>query len=427
MTDVTFEFGSVFKPLVPPSRYKGAWGGRGSGKSHFFAELLILKCLQAKTDWVCIREVQKTLAQSAKKLLENKIQALGVGHLFEVLTDRIKTPHGGVIIFQGMQDHTAESIKSLEGFDGAWVEEAQTLSATSLTLLRPTIRKAGSELWFSWNPRSKKDPVDVMLRGAEKPTGAVVVKANWSDNKRFPAELEQERRDCLRSEPDKYEHIWEGGYVTLVDGAYYAKQIMEARKENRICRLNRDKMFRVRMYVDIGGTGRRADAGAWVPSQFIGREIRVLNYCEGQGQELAYYVNWMHSQGYTPDNTDIYLPHDGTKGDNVFASSYESALRSAGYSVTVIPNQGAGAAMARVDAARKLFPQIWFDVEKCAGLIDALGWYHEKRDETRDIGLGPEHDWSSHGADAFGAMCIDWRPPMSSMAQEYALPNYGAV
>jgi phage terminase large subunit len=158
----------VFEPLLHPARYKGAYGGRGSGKSHFFGELLVEECQATKGSLgVCIREVQKTLAQSSKRLIETKIQALGVGQGFKILNDRIVTPGDGLIIFQGMQDHTAESIKSLEGFRIAWVEEAQTLSARSLSLLRPTIRAAGSEIWASWNPRRKSDAIDDFLRAKE--------------------------------------------------------------------------------------------------------------------------------------------------------------------------------------------------------------------------------------------------------------------
>src|SRR6476659_915567 len=140
----------VFRPLLEPARYKGAFGGRGSGKSHFFGELMVARCLTPGTRAVCIRETQKSLAQSSKRMIEDKIIALGVGHQFNVLYDRVETPGNGLVIFTGMQDHTAESIKSLEGFHIAWIEEAQTLSARSLALLRPTIRAEGSELWFSW-------------------------------------------------------------------------------------------------------------------------------------------------------------------------------------------------------------------------------------------------------------------------------------
>jgi phage terminase large subunit len=164
----------AFAPLLNPARYKGVFGGRGSAKSHSFAELLIETCVLRKTDAVCVREIQKSLNQSVKKLLESKIESMGVGHMFDIQESKIIAPYGGLIIFQGMQNHTADSIKSLEGYDIAWVEEAQSLSQRSLDLLRPTIRKPGSELWFSWNPNLDSDPVDVLLRGSEPPPGAVV-------------------------------------------------------------------------------------------------------------------------------------------------------------------------------------------------------------------------------------------------------------
>lgn len=202
----------VFKPLLTPSRYKGAYGGRGSGKSHFFAELLIERCIMQKTDAVCIREVQRTLNQSVKKLLESKIEALGVGSMFDVQESVIKCPYGGLIIFQGMQNHTADSIKSLEGYDIAWVEEAQTLSQKSLDLLRPTIRKENSEIWFSWNPDKETDPVEKLLRCEKPPTGTVLVSANYSENPFLPDVLLEEMEYDKRRDPDKYAHIWLGQY-----------------------------------------------------------------------------------------------------------------------------------------------------------------------------------------------------------------------
>lgn len=363
---------------------------------------------------VCIREVQKTLADSSKRLLEAKLSDFGLGEAdgFKVFRDTIETPGDGAIIFQGMQDHTAESIKSLEGFRRAWWEEAQTASLRSLNLLRPTLRVSGSELWFSWNARLKNDPIDVMLRGAEKPTGAIVVEANWRDNPWFTAELEQERLDCLRMQPDQYDHIWEGGYLSVAAGAYFAKHLAEAKNERRIGRVAADPLMTIRLFFDIGGTGAKADAVTIWAAQFIGREIRVLNYHEASGQPLAYHVNWMRSQGYTPDRAQIWLPHDGSTQDKVYDVSYESALRSAGYSVTVVPNQGKGAAAARIEEARRLFPSIWFNEDTTEAGRAALGWYHEKRDEERGIGLGPEHDWASHGADSFGLMCVVYEEPV---------------
>jgi len=369
---------------------------------------------------VCIREVQKSLAQSSKRLLESKLADFGLGEAdgFKVFQDKIETPGDGLIAFQGMQDHTAESIKSLEGFRRAWCEEAQSLSIKSLTLLRPTIREAGSELRFSWNPKRKVNPVDALLRGPKPPTGAVVLKANWSDNPWFPAELEQERRDDLRDRPDSYEHIWEGGYETVTEGAYYAASLALARREGRIGRVAADPLMTIRLIADIGGTGAKADNFVFWAVQFVGREIRILNHYEVQGQPIAAHLTWMREQGYTPGRAQIWLPHDGDSNDKVYDVSYASAFRAAGYEVTVVPNQGKGAAAARVEAGRRMWPSIWVNEATCSGGLDALGAYHEKRDPDRGIGLGPEHDWASHSADAFGLICVTYEMPRTGKSED---------
>jgi len=410
---LTIDTAAVFEPLLAPARYKGAWGGRGSGKSHFFAGKLIEDSLAEPGESgeglrsVCIREVQKDLAQSSKALIEAKLRDFGLGEAqgFKVYRDVIQTPHDGLVIFKGMQDFTAESIKSLENFKRAWLEEAHTVSAHSLSLLRPTIRAAGSEIWASWNARRKTDPVDLLFRGEEIPTGAVVVKANWRDNPWFTAELEQERLDTLRMQPDQYDHIWEGGYVIVAEGAYFARQLAECAGQGRIASLSADPLMTLRAWWDIGGTGAKADAcSIWI-GQFVGEQVRILDYYEAVGQPLAAHVAWLRERGY--EKALCVLPHDGATNDKVHAVSYESALRQAGFDVRVIKNQGAGAASQRIEALRRLFPAIHFNAATTEGGRAALGWYHEKRDEARGIGLGPEHDWSSHAADAFGLMAVD--------------------
>jgi phage terminase large subunit len=411
---------AVFEPLLAPARYKGAWGGRGSGKSHFFAEKLIDDSLYERGLLsVCLREVQKSLKDSSKRLLESKLADLRLGEAdgFKVFKDLIETPGDGVITFQGLQDHTAESIKSLEGFKRAWMEEAQTISATSLMLLRPTIRAPQSEIWASWNARRKTDPVDVMLRGSEQPTGAVVVEANWRDNPWFTDELEQERQDCLRMQPDQYEHIWEGGYITVAEGAYFAKSLAEAKRDGRITdEVARDPLMTIRAFFDIGGTGSKADACAIWIAQFVGSSIRILDYYEAVGQELSEHVHWLRANGY--ESAKITLPHDGAQNDKVVRVSYASALREAGFSVDVFPNQ-IGAKMIRIDAARRLFPSMRFHKTRCEAGLEALGWYHEKKDDVRNVGLGPEHDWASHGADAFGLMALSHEEPKKSAKITY--------
>lgn len=424
----------AFAPLLEPARYKGAHGGRGSGKSHFFAEMLLEDCLYEPgasggegMRAVCIREVQKDLSQSSKALLESKLSSLALGEAdgFKVFKDVITTPGDGLIIFKGMNDYTADSVKSLEGFKRAWWEEAQTATKHSLKLLRPTLRAPGSQLWFGWNPRFAADPIEQLLRGPELPTDCIVVQANWRDNPWFTPELEQERQDCLRLDPDNYDHIWEGGYETVNEGAYYAKQLAEAKAQGRIGVVAPDPLMTLRAFVDIGGTGQNADSFAMWIVQFVGMQVRVVDYYEAQGQPMATHVQWLRDRGYTPDRLQIWLPHDGDKADTVFSVTPKSALESLGYSVTLVPNQGKGAAMKRVEAARRLFPSVWFDKEKCAGGLAALGWYHEKRDEKRNIGLGPKHDWASHGADAYGLMCCVWEPPRQQAP--LPLPNVGIV
>jgi phage terminase large subunit len=394
----------VFVPLLNPARYKGAYGGRGSGKSHFFAELMVDDHYRTPgLRSVCIREHQKSLKDSAKRLIEDKIQSLGLGPHFEVQTDQIKSRGGGVILFQGMQDHTAESIKSLEGFNRAWIEEAQTLSARSLSMLRPTIRAEGSEIWASWNPRRKVDAIDEFLRG-EPPEGAIAVEANWRDNPWFPSVLEDERKLDLERYPERYDHIWEGGYAKAFEGAYFASLLTKARLEKRITRCPVDPMMPIRAFWDLGGAGAKADAMSIWLVQWIDREICVVDYIEGVGQVLSYYVNELKRRGYS--RAICYLPHDGVATNNITGKRYADHLSDAEFEVFTVPNQGAGAAMMRVEAVRRILPRCVFDEAKTESGRDALGFYHERKDEARNVGLGPEHDWSSHAADSFGLMAI---------------------
>ncbi len=191
-------------------------GGRGSGKSWLFAEMLLEEHIaDPNTCSVCIREVQKSLSLSVKKLIEAKISDMGISHLFDIQGPLIKSTIGkGIITFQGMQNHTAESIKSLEGYDRAWVEEAQSLSQRSMDLLRPTIRKPNSELWFTWNPNESTDPVDALLRGENPPPNSVVIQANYMDNPWFPEVLKDEMEYDRSRDVEKYNHVWLGGYAT---------------------------------------------------------------------------------------------------------------------------------------------------------------------------------------------------------------------
>lgn len=423
MSTLKIKTAKVFEPLLHPARYKGAWGGRGSGKSHFFAEAMVESHYHERgEESVCIREVQKSIAKSSKALIEHKIRTLGLGESdgFNIFNDVIETPGDGAIIFQGMQDHTADSIKSLFGMRRAWVEEAQTLSATSLQMLKPTIREDNSELWFSWNARRKTDPVDAMLRGDDIPTGAVVVRANYCDNPWFPGVLEKERLDDMRLNPDQYPHIWDGEYLSVMVGAYYARQLTTAKSQGRLTRVPIDPLMTIYAFWDIGGTGAKADAVAIWIVQFIGMDIRVIDYHEAVGQDLSFHLNWLRANGY--ESALCVLPHDGEQHSRTESITYEGSVKKAGFVTRIIKNQGTGAAMQRIESARRLFPAMYFDAERCAPGIEAIGWYHEKRDESRNIGLGPDHDWSSHGADAFGGMCVCYEQIQKEKLKRPSIP-----
>ena len=197
-----------------------------------------------------------------------------------------------------------------------------------------------------------------------------------------------------------------------------------ARNEGRIGRVAADPLLTIRLFVDIGGTGAKADAFTIWAAQFVGQEIRWLKYYEAVGQPLEAHLAWCRTQGYTPDKAQFWLPHDGSTNDRVHDVSYESALKSAGYQVTVVPNQGKGAAAKRIEEGRRLFPSMWFDEAGCKGGLEALGWYHERKDETRNIGLGPEHDWACHGADAFGLGCVVHEPPQKPFEYTADKPRY---
>jgi len=416
---IRIETAPVFEPLLEPCRDKAAYGGRGSGKSHFFAEMLVEDAVRFPGDAgeglraICGREIQKSLKDSAKYLIESKLAAHGLGESdgFKVYNTEIETPGDGLIVFQGLQDHTTDSIKSFEGFHRFWGEESHSISAKSVSLIRPTIRwenvRLGliSELWWSWNPFRKADAVDAMFRGPNRRTNAIVVRANWSDNPWFPAVMELERQDCLRLTPEQYDHIWEGGYATVLAGAYYAGNIAEARRQNRIGIVPRDPNMPVKAFFDIG---MRDATVIWV-GQFVGLQIRLIDYYEVVHQPLSTHLDWLRLNGYGA--ATCYLPHDGAKEDAITAIRYEDHIRAAGFEVVTIRNQGKGAALKRVDTMRRLWPSVWIDEKKCSAGLEALGWYHEKIDEERGVGLGPEHDWASHAADAFGVIGPVYDPP----------------
>jgi phage terminase large subunit len=277
VAELRIETAKVFRPLLAPARYKGAHGGRGSGKSHFFGELWLDESIGEKLDFVCVRETLKSLEFSVKKLLESKIEKFNAGSYFDVQDRRIMSRLGGVTIFEGMQNHTADSIKSLEGFDRAWFTEAQRAADKSLTLLRPTIRKPGSQLWFDWNPDQPTDPVDVLLRGESPPPGTIVVEANYTDNPWFPPELQAEMEYDRGRDVDKYKHVWLGGYQSNSEARVF--------KNWRIAEFDIDPAWILRQGADWGFS---VDPSVLVQCAIVGRTLYVINEAYQVGCEIDF-------------------------------------------------------------------------------------------------------------------------------------------
>lgn len=401
--------------LVPvfsgEARYRACWGGRGSGKTRSFALMTAVRGYMfgaAGRDGqiLCAREHLNSLEESSLEEVKAAIRSEPwLEAYYDVGEKYIRSRDGRIrYVFAGLR-HNVDSLKSKAKLLLAWIDEAEAVPESSWRKLIPTVREPGSEIWVSWNPEAKNSATNLRFR-LDPPSSYKGCALNYMDNPWFPAELEQERLDDNLKRPHIYAHIWEGAYADAAEGAYFADDLIKADKEGRIGKVAADPLMRIRMFIDIGGTGKSADAFAVWVVQFIGKEIRVLDYYEVQGQPIAAHLEWMHSHGYGPSKADIWLPHDGSTNDRVYDVSFESAFRQAGYAVTVIPNQGKGAAKARIEALRRVFPSVWFNEDTTEPGRDALAWYHEKRDDKRNIGLGPEHDWSSHGADAAGLMAI---------------------
>ena len=390
MPELRIKTPEVFEPLLYPARYKGAWGGRGSGKSHFFAELLIERCILGKTDAVCVREVQRSLAQSVKKLLESKIEALGVGQFFEIKRDEIVTPHGGRIIFNGLQNHTADSIKSLEGYDIAWVEEAQSLSQRSLDLLRPTIRKPGSELWFSWNPSQASDPIDQLLRGEKPPPDAVVVKANYRDNPWLPDVLKAELEYDQQRDPDKFAHVWLGGY----------QQHSEARvfRNWRVDEFEIDAGWILRQGADWGFS---VDPSVLVQCAIVGRTLYVTHEAYRVGCEIDFLPDLFRT---VPDAERWSTVADSARPETI------SYMQRHGFPKMVAAVKGARSLEEGIEFLKS------FDIvvhPRCQHTIDELTLYRYSTDPLTGQLLPKLQDKDNHVIDALRYACEGARRAMA--------------
>lgn len=395
---------------------RAAYGGRGSGKTRSFAKMSAVRALLWANAGVsgsilCGRQYMNSLDESSLEEVKTAINEEPFLRDSFIITERtIKTnseKFDGLVEykFSGL-DRNVSSLKSKSRILLAWCDEAEPISEHAWEVLIPTLRVEGeSELWVTWNPERKGSATNKRFRDSKDPL-TKCVELNYKDNPWFPDILDRARLKDKLERPESYEHIWNGDFITTMTGAYYAASLTQAKEEGRIGFVAADPLLTHKIYCDIGGTGANSDSYTMVIAQFVGAEIRILDCYEAQGQPLATHLSWLRSKNYGPDRAQVWLPHDGATHDKVYDVSYQSAMKDAGYTVTVVPNQGKGAAMARIEETRRLFGSIRFNSATTESLRDALGFYHERRHEQRDVGLGPDHDWSSHFADAFGLMSI---------------------
>jgi phage terminase large subunit len=393
-------------PLLAPSRYKGIHGGRGSGKSHERAEAMIeAHVMDPHRSSVCIRQFQKTLRESSKRLLENKIADLGVADYFEIQESVILSRHGsGRIIFTGMQNHTAESIKSLEGYDCAWVDEAQTLSQKSLDLLRPTIRKPGSELWFTWNPRTAEDPIDRLLRGPSRPPDAVVVEVNYDRNPHFPDVLRKEMEYDRKRDPEKYIHVWRGGY--------------EAHSEARVFHDWRIEDFEtprdavLRFGADFGFS---PDPTVLVRCFVVGRTL----YVDHEAWSIECEVE---------DTPELFLQVPESERHPIIGDSSAKAtishLRKHGFPRIMGAVKGPGS----VEEGVKFLKGYTIVVHsRCPHVADELRLYKRKVDPLTGKVLGELEDKNNHTIDALRYACEAVRRTKTTPSHEASAPPPAAM
>jgi len=411
------------KPLLANKRYKGAHGGRGGAKSHFFAEQVILRAYMSPTRIVCIREVQNSIKDSVKQLLIDKINKFGLMPSFEVLDTEIRGPNGSLIVFKGMQSYNASNIKSLEGYDIAWVEEAQTLSGHSLDLLRPTLRKEGSELWFSWNPRFKTDPVDMFFR-KNPPEDAVCVQINWSDNPWFPDVLRKEMLHDFAVDEDKAEHIWNGAYGSS-QGAILAKWVNQAEREGRI---HDDVEFDpdgapIEVSSDLGFR----DTATWWYWQRKPGGFSLLAYDGDTGLDADDWIPRIQDKVLELGCKavgKIWLPHDARA--RTFQSkhtSMERFIKAFGADhIAVVPQSKK---LDQISAARAIVPRCEFNKTRCeAGLDGLIAWEFEYNEDTGVFSREPLHNWASHPSDgyAYGAQIMqETLPPKAETPPKWAM------
>jgi len=400
MAETEAWFPEKLKFLFEPHRYKVVRGGRGSGKSWGFARALLIRCSQTPTRVLCTREVQKSIQQSVYQLLKDQVDALNLSHFFEVLGHEIRGANGSSIYFSGLSNQTTDGLKSFEGVDICWCEEAHSITAESWKKLIPTIRKDDSEIWVTFNPELDSDETYRRFV-TEQPPDCVSIVMNHSDNKKFPEVLEKERLHAQATmKPEEYAHIWEGQCKPAVEGAIYFDQMAMA--DSRIGNCPHDPLLKTHAAWDLGFN----DSMAIILTQKVSSEIRIIHYIEGTQRTLADYsaeLKALRLDGQPMNWGHHYLPHDGFAKKHQTGKMDSEVLGGFGWSVMRTPMMDVESGIKR---AREVFSRVYFNKERTPRLVECLKRYRRQVSLTTNEPGAPLHDQYSHAADAFRYMAI---------------------
>lgn len=396
------EFPLKLQPLFKPSRYKVLYGGRGGAKSWGIARALLILAARNPLRILCAREFQTSIKDSVHKLLCDQIVSLELTQFFEITQTSIRGANGSEFAFVGLKNNVA-NVKSYEGIDICWVEEAQTVSRNSWNILIPTIRKESSEIWVSFNPELETDETYQRFV-VSPPPDTISIKINFWDNPWFPETLRNEMEALKARDHESYMQVWEGVCRQTIDGAIFAKEMMKAEAEERITKVPYDASKPVHAICDLGWS----DATAWWLVQFVGMETRLIRYFEGSQRTMTSYLAELQSFGYVYDT--IWLPHDAQNKTLAAAGrSIEDIVRSAGFKTRVLERVPT---VDSINAARTIFPNCYFDRENCADGLNCLRHYRYEVDpDTGNFSKNPLHDRHSHGADAFRYIALMVREP----------------
>ena len=404
------EFPIKLEGLFKKSRYKVLYGGRGGAKSWGIARALLILGAKNPIRILCAREYMTSMRDSVHKLLCDQIESLGLLNFYEITQASIRGKNGTEFSFVGLKNNVA-NVKSYEGIDICWVEEAQTVSRLSWNILIPTIRKEGSEIWVSFNPELETDETYQRFV-ANPPQDCISMKVNWYDNPWFPDTLRLEKDALKQRDEEAYNQVWEGLCRQTVDGAIFAKEMQQAEKDGRITRVPYDATKPVHAVFDLGWSDSTA---IWF-LQFVGMETRLIRYLEGSQQTMSFYLATMQTFGYVYDT--IWLPHDAENKTLAAAGrSIDDIVRAAGYKTQILPRVPI---VDSINAARTIFPNCWFDREHAADGLTCLRHYRYDVDpDTKQFSRSPLHDHYSHGADAFRyiALMIKDTPKRKPKAQ----------